>query len=402
MVSSSFEGAVRRLLKARVTLSMREPFISASLMRLPFKAIPEASWCPTMCTDGYHIFFNPDWTDDLSLEELQGVIAHEALHVIFGHSDRRGSRDATRWNIACDHAINLFLCGLDIKLPAGGLMDARYRGMTAEAIYRHLDEDASYPKGESGVSQGVGAGGSSPMVGIGGDLIDADDLRAKAVADKDAPDQEGRRLLRSELGKDAGDKLQGTSRGFFAEEISIATQRKLDWRQLLRRLLNERIRSDWSTYPFSKKHLWRDIYLPSIGVESPGHIVFAVDTSGSMSSHELGEIFSELRGLRESFPCPLTVIQVDAAIQRIDVFDEYADTPLEVGSVEVVGRGGTDFRPVFNELEKLNQPPAMLLFATDGYGSFPQRAPNIPVIWLLTANARSTEKFPFGLTVKIE
>ena len=276
MVSSSSENSARRLLKARVTLSMREPFISASLMRLPFKSAPETSWCPTMCTDGYHIFYNPDWTDDLPLDELQGVIAHEALHVIFGHSDRRGARDATRWNIACDHAINLFLCGLDIKLPPGGLMNARYRGMTAEAIYRDLNEDASYP---SDRSNGGRSSSVLPIIGIGSDLIDADDLRIKAVADEDAPDLEGRRLLRSELGKEGGAKLQGSSRGFFAEEISIATQQKLDWRQLLRKLLNERIRSDWSTYPFSKKHLWRDIYLPSIGVESPGHIVFAVDTS---------------------------------------------------------------------------------------------------------------------------
>lgn len=228
MVSSLSESSVRRLLKARVTLSMREPFISASLMRLPFKAMPETSWCPTMCTDGYHVFFNPNWTDELSLEELQGVIAHEALHVIFGHSDRRGVRDATRWNIACDHAINLFLCGLDIKLPVGGLMDARYRGMTAEAIYRHLDEDTSYPLG---TPNGAGSNESLTTASIGCDLIDADDLRAQAVADEDAPDLEGRRLLRGELGKDAETKLQGTSRGFFAEEISIATQRKLDWRR---------------------------------------------------------------------------------------------------------------------------------------------------------------------------
>ena len=42
----------------------------------------------TMATDGYHIFYNPEWTSKLKNNELRGVIAHEVLHVVFAHSER--------------------------------------------------------------------------------------------------------------------------------------------------------------------------------------------------------------------------------------------------------------------------------------------------------------------------
>ena len=38
------------------------------------------------------------------------------------------------------------------------------------------------------------------------------------------------------------------------------------------------------------------LYMPSLGIDSPGHIVFAIDTSGSMSSsEELADNLGELR-----------------------------------------------------------------------------------------------------------
>jgi predicted metal-dependent peptidase len=75
-------------------------------------------------------------------------------------------------------------------------------------------------------------------------------------------------------------------------------------------------------WPYSKKHIHRGFFMPSVGIEAPGHIVFAVDTSGSMSTEDLSDIFTEIRIYRETYPCRLTVIQADADIQSITTYEE--------------------------------------------------------------------------------
>ena len=42
-----------------------------------------------------------------------------------------------------------------------------------------------------------------------------------------------------------------------------------------------------------------------------------------------------------------------------------------------------------------------LLFATDGYGAFPDYPPPYPVIWLKTPVAIEDSKFPFGSVVPL-
>ena len=43
----------------------------------------------TMATDGYRIYANVEFCDRLGEEELMGVLAHEVLHNVLGHIERR-------------------------------------------------------------------------------------------------------------------------------------------------------------------------------------------------------------------------------------------------------------------------------------------------------------------------
>jgi predicted metal-dependent peptidase len=61
----------------------------------------------------------------------------------------------------------------------------------------------------------------------------------------------------------------------------------VDWQALLRTWLHDRLRSDWSLWQPSGKHLHRGLVLPSVGTPSLGRLVFAVDTSGSMSDAQI-------------------------------------------------------------------------------------------------------------------
>jgi predicted metal-dependent peptidase len=404
MQTSSLVDVHSRLLKARIQLSLRQPFLASALMRLPIKDVTGMSWCRTMATDGYHIFFNANWVKDITDVELRGVVAHELLHVLFSHSTRCGNRSAVKWNIACDYAINLLLVEQGFLLPIGGLMSREFVGLPAEEIYSRLmnadDDEVFY-----GGIRGLPVDGTEDAPGIlkeaEDDLLAPDDPRVVGAIGNSDMDAQERRDLIATLRSEAKTKLHGNSGAWFRSECDSAESAKIDWRSLLRQWLFDRIRTDWSLWPPSKKHLHRGFIFPSIGVEAPGMLIFAVDTSASMTEGELSSIFSEIRSFRETFPCKLTVLQADTDVRDVAEF-EAMDGSEFPKRVEVVGRGGTDFRPVFDWIQDNSTgSPSALVYATDGYGTFPKSDTGFPVIWIRTRISQDESKFPFGLVVSL-
>ena len=396
--SFSAEAVALQVQRARIRLALSKPFLASAVLRLPLVPVLGSRWCPTAATDGYHLFYNPKWVSGLSSYETRGLLAHEVMHVVFGHGERRQNRPPRRWNIACDHAINLMLLEQGFRLPADGMADASYAGLTAEQIYEQLpeDDDASSRRSPHGGDVDCESG-LVPEIGV--DLVSPDHPAVRPLRTADAPDIERMREIRAELAAEIGTKLQGSAAGAFQRELGALQQSRIDWRALLRVWLTDRLKSDWSSFPFSKKHLHRGLFLPSLGVEAPREVVFAIDTSGSMDDQTLAKLLGELRAFREAFPCRVTLLQADAAIQEVRVFE--AMDGVEVPQrMAMKGRGGTDFRPVFQWLAR-EAPDAVLLYATDGFGAFPKSAPPSPVLWLLTTPHVDATKIPFGACVEI-
>jgi PAS domain-containing protein len=129
------------VLRARLRLMLAHPYLAAALARLPLVNAAELPWCNTMATDGYYVYVNPSFCEELSEAEIIGVFAHEVLHCVLGHIDRRKERQRLLWNMAIDYATNLLLRDFGFTLPKCGLYDVRYRGMTAEQIYDQMIED---------------------------------------------------------------------------------------------------------------------------------------------------------------------------------------------------------------------------------------------------------------------
>ena len=96
-------------------------------------------------------------------------------------------------------------------------------------------------------------------------------------------------------------------------------------------------------------------------------------------------------------PESLTVIQCDAEVQAVDT---YSPTELPA-QIEIKGRGGTDFRPVFAELEK-HPTPACLIYLTDlECDSYPS-PPGYPVLWAVTDDPDQSHNPPFGERIDID
>jgi predicted metal-dependent peptidase len=117
---------------------------------------------------------------------------------------------------------------------------------------------------------------------------------------------------------------------------------------------------------------------------------------------ELSKVFVEVQNYREIFPSQLSVIQCDAKIQNIEEYEseDYAPT---LKKVFALGRGGTDFRPVFDWIKEQHFVSIpILIYATDGYGDFPEIPPNFPVIWIAFQNSIGLNNFPFGEVIELD
>ena len=110
---------------ARVQLMLGEPYLASAIARLPVINADGLGWCDTMATDGYYIYVNPAFCATLTPKEIVFVFAHEVMHCILGHIDRRQDRQHALWNEAIDYATNLMLVQLGMKMPKVGLLDQK-------------------------------------------------------------------------------------------------------------------------------------------------------------------------------------------------------------------------------------------------------------------------------------
>lgn len=121
-------------------------------------------------------------------------------------------------------------------------------------------------------------------------------------------------------------------------------------------------------------------------VKAIKEFVIAIDTSGSTSGELVQKFVQKTYNILKSTESFFTrinlhIIQCDANIQEDkkitcqEEFDEYIE------NMEIHGLGGTDFRPVFEYVDKLRHDKEFsnlkgLIYFTDGYGDFPSRKPD--------------------------
>ncbi len=407
----------------RIGLMMSHPYLATAVARLPLVDATDREWCATFATDGFTIYFNRDFVRTLSEAGLMFVMAHELIHCIVGHLDRRGERDPFLWNIASDYATNAMLVAHGFQAPAVALLDARFKNDSAERIYDELLK-SSTPRGlGSGRQGGSGAGAGSTtkptcsevkvrtadgavqrlrrdacerQVGIDAHL-DAEGAAAGDLRPPSFPSESERRSLRKELVQAAATSA-GSIAGHWLSELKAATVSPVAWQSLLAQFLSGLRRSDYRLFPPHRKHIHRGLYLPALGVPGPQHLVVAVDTSGSMTPSLLDRVFAQIDHMRAATECTITLLQFDVRIQSVVIIEPWDSLrTLDLINNSAVGGGGTDLCAPFRWVDdqyRLHSPHMdALLIMTDGFGPVPSTAPPYPVLWAIAANGRNRCSF---------
>ena len=131
--------ARERLVTARIGLLLRHSFFGNLATRM--QLVNADLWCSTAATDGQKFYYNSRFIMMLKPKEVEFLVGHEVLHVVYDHMGRRDNRDPEIWNIADDYAVNA-----DLKRHKVGqfitsvpcLYESKYDGKAAEAIYDDL------------------------------------------------------------------------------------------------------------------------------------------------------------------------------------------------------------------------------------------------------------------------
>jgi len=394
--------ATERIRKARTALLLDHPFFGSLLFRLKSEECRSIS---TMATNGVVLRYNPAFVDTLNAATLAGVLAHEVMHPALQHHTRRSKRDPRRWNEACDYAINPLLLDAGLHLPDDVLVDPRFRGMSAEQIYNLREAEAQPESGSESESAQAQASESNDSTGSDnndgsmsvpesrggiGQVIDA----PEAGEDESGRDEQAREWeiavnQAATLAQQAGKVPAALKR-----TLEGAAEAKVDWRELLRRLWSDTIPADSSWMRPNRRHIWSGLYLPGVAREGVGEIAIAVDCSGSVNARQLRLFEAEIRSILEGQrPERVHVLYFDAEIHKVDTY-----MAGETLHLDPIGGGGTDFSPCFAWLNARGIRPQTLVFLTDLYGTFPDDAPDYPVLWATTGGHHA----PFGSVIPMQ
>jgi predicted metal-dependent peptidase len=291
--------------------------------------------------------------------------------------------------IAMDLRINDILVASGLgTMPADGWHnpDLGSRSETVSVIYERLYRKTSGGKKMEAIYGQPGQACTGGKTGEGFDIIMKPgasgvdgDTPEQAAQDRQNDQDKWEREIQVAA---AISRAQGRLPGALAHVFGEITTHLVPWPEHLRADLARTFGG--GSYNWKKpdrKFIVRNIYVPGRSSYACDVVAVAWDTSGSIQQEEIDNSWRETAGILEDLrPERLILFSIDAAIHSVDIVTSMDDMEI-IRTRGVKGRGGTDFRPVFEWLENEGIAPDALVYFTDGWGTFPNQEPDYPVIW---------------------
>ena len=347
-----------------------------------------------MCgTDGMSIFFEPQKLGALYKENrlmVNRAYLHMVFHCIFRHF-LKTSYDELMWDISCDIAVEHMIDKnhhRSIRAPRSLLRRDTYshlekegKTLNAERIYKYLmswDMDTKKLQAlrdEFMVDDHKYWSNKKPDEQPNPDLNKKwNDIDEKMETDMET------------FSKEASEKA-----GDLVDHLKVENRKKHDYKTFLRKFMvfREELETDPDTFDQTFYSYGLQLYgnMPLIEpietkeVKKISEIAVVIDTSMScqqgLVKRFLEETYTVLADSENYFrKFNVHIIQSDEKVQS-DVSIENAQELAEyMNDFEILGGGGTDFRPAFEYIENLMENGTYedlkgIIYFTDGYGTFP-------------------------------
>lgn len=399
----------------RNTIILNLRFFDSALSRLtPFESVDI-----NLGTDGKNFIYKSEYLLKRYVTDSSLIVRdylHIVLHCIFRHNFVDSFINRELWNLSCDIAVENMINNLDIRQAETRIREVQIKEcavleknagkLTAEKLYAYFSiiKDKSYI---SRLSKIFYADDHSPWymtdnekkaIGIGHNNTD----ESENPDDNNSSSEYGSKKdwknisERMQVDMETMSKSQGCKAGGLLQGLQELNREKYDYTAFLKKfaVIGEamKVNDDEFDYIFYTYGLKLYKNMPLIEpleykeVKRIREFVIAIDTSGSVSGKLVQTFLNKTYNIlqeTESFfsHINLHIIQCDSEIQEHtkittrDEFDEY------IKSMQIKGLGGTDFRPVFETVNRLVAKKEFsnlkgLIYFTDGYGTFPERKPN--------------------------
>lgn len=407
-----------KMAAARMLVIRKAPYFTSILLSLVPRETPGLGTLGV--TDSGVLLWCPEFVGTITVDQLAAVLVHEIGHVLRDHAGRRKMLLANQlqWNIAGDAEINDDLAEGGWELPSECVYPSKIGcadGATAEEYYAKLREQTEQEEGQDGKNSGddsddqggetapSGAGEAAPgqekhegpcrgHCGSGAGNPLPNEPTSEEEKGRSQSDLERVRNEVAEAIKQAASSSRGTIPGGW---VRWADQRLkpavIPWRQKLARIVRGAAASRAGAVDLTYRR--RSRRQAGLGT-GPGSPVLAayhaptpriecwLDTSGSMGTDEVTRGLSEIAGVIKTVGAEIVFGSCDAQVHARGSVKRWQDL-----AKMVKGGGGTDFCPIFEEVQKPSRRyprPDVLIFITDGCGPAPSKAPKgMAVIWVL-------------------
>jgi len=364
--------ARERLVTARIGLLLRHSFFGNLATRL--QLINADDWCGTAATDGRKFYYNSKFITLLKPKEVEFLVAHEVLHVVYDHMGRRGERDPQIFNIANDYAVNADLKRHKVgqfitSVPA--LYEQKYDGKSSEEIYDDLMKNVQPVTLDQLIEQLLDEHMDGDDEGEGESEGEDGDKNTKGKGKRPSPmTPEEREALKQEIKQAVINAAQSAEAGSLPAGverlIKDMTNPVMPWRELIQTNLTSAIKTDFSWIKPSRRGWHMDAVMPGMTPGEEIDVDVFIDLSGSISMQQGTAFLSEVAGMMSAFDgYRINVHCFDTEVYNPQTFtSENLDT---IDGYQLHGGGGTDFTCIFKYLKDEGRVPTRLIVFTDGY-----------------------------------
>lgn len=302
---------------------------------------------------------------DYTYNNLVFILCHELLHILNKHGIRKSDRDWDRWNIACDHVIEVFLKKMsDLIKPYNNqynIIPELYNqksDCTAEYAYdwimNHPNSVKIQQTGEMAIDVLDGNGNYmfTVITNLGGvtSAMDTDENIKAALTDQIVA--EARAIFENI-------KSKGDSPGYLVTYLDKILKVEIPWETLVEKAIKTNVimKPDERTWRCLNKYFVpHKINLPGYAYiednEGTGTLIICIDSSGSVSDKNLKKFSSVVENSMKYFKT-IKLLVHDTIIHQRKEFtkDNIGEFYHFVSKIGYQGRGGTSHRDLFKEIQ---------------------------------------------------
>ena len=338
--------------------------------------------CPFR-TGKRRIEYNPVLLKNYSEDELELALKTEVTRILLKHPYQRVPLNPNRAALktASDVTISEH-CFRSEKLH-----DAKHYNLDTELSYEEYYKELYYICPDLKLNPD---GSMKDYEGLMPSMGDGETWEYQSAANSSEfwdEDEEMADKINRQIEKAQKTNQWGSISGNCQELISASLKIPMDYRRILSQFRASIISQRRKLTRMKPNRRYGFTYMGS-QFEPKTHLLVAVDVSGSIESDDLQNFFSIINRFFSYGVEAIQVIAFDTEIKQEFELKKAAK------SIEVVGRGGTDFQCAIDYYETHSEYQGLIIF-TDGYAEIPKIRVCKQILWILTGKEEYDRAVPW-------